>query len=86
MRLSPTPTLREITLEINRAIEAQASIRVDINIQSLEISRSVNQSNISCLDKVISDNDVFLIRCYFDVVRSDGGLNGIGVVESFDVV
>lgn len=86
MRFSPTPALRKITLEINSPIKVQASIRIDINIQSLEISRGVDQPNIPSLDEVISDNDVFLIWCYFDIVRSDGWLNGIGVVESFDVV
>jgi hypothetical protein len=86
MRLSPTPTLSKITLKIDRSIKVQTSIRVDINIQSLEVSRCINQPNFTSLNKVIRNNDVFLIRRHFNVVGTDGGLDFIGVVETLDVV
>lgn len=86
MRLRTTPRLRKVTLKINGAIKAQTPIRIDINIQSLEICWGINESDISSLDKVIGDDDVFLIGGHFDVVGADGGLDFVGVVEAFDII
>jgi len=86
VRLGTSPGLSKLLLEINRAVEVQASIRVDIDVQRFVISWGVDDADISSLHKVISDNYVFLIWGYFDVVRTDGGLHGVGVVETLDVV
>jgi hypothetical protein len=84
MRLRPTP-VRKLLLEINSPIKVETSIRIDINIQRLEISRCVDETNIASLDEVIRDDDVFLVGGDFDVVGSDGGLDCGGVVETLDV-
>lgn len=72
--------------KINSAIEVERSIWVDIDVQSLVICRSVENADITGLDKVVGDDDVLLIRGDFDVVRADGGLRFIGVIEAFHVV
>lgn len=64
----------------------QAPIGININIKCLEISRCVDQSDISGLHEIIGDNDVFLVGGDFDVVGSDCGLDFVGVVEALDVV
>lgn len=86
MRLRTPPRLRKLTLKINRAIKPQAPIRININIQRLKISRGINKPNIPRLDEIIRYDDVFLIRGDFDVVWADGGLDGIWIVETFDIV
>jgi hypothetical protein len=89
MRFSPSaiidPAPRKLLLKINRAIEMQTSIRVDINIQRAIISWCVDESDVTGLHKVIGDNDVFLIRDDLDVVWSNGWLCDGGVVETLDV-
>lgn len=84
MRLS-TPSISKLLRKINSTIKRQGPIRKNINIQSLEISRCINESNISCLHEIIGDNYVFLVGRYFDVVRSDCGLDFVRVVETLDV-
>lgn len=74
------------TGKVNSSVEMQTSILVNINIQRLEISRCIQDSDISSLDKVIGDDDVFLIWGNLDVVRTDGWLSFVGVVETLDVV
>jgi hypothetical protein len=76
----------ELLLEVNTAIEMQTSIRVDINIECAVISGCVDESDIAGLNKVICDDDVFLVRGDFDVVRSDCGLGHRGVIETLDVI
>lgn len=72
--------------EINGAIEVERSIWVAIDVQSLVICRSVEKADIAGLDKVVGNDDVLLIRGDFDVVRADGRLRFVGVVEAFDIV
>ena len=63
----------------------QRAVVIDVDIQRFEVSRSVDKPNISGLDKIVSDYNVLLIRRDFDVVRTDTGLNFIGVVQTLDV-
>lgn len=86
MRLRPSPGLGEIGFKIDAAVEMKASVGVDVNIQRLEISWCVDESDIACLDKVIGDDDVFLVGRDLDIMWADGGLNLIWVVETLDVV
>lgn len=85
MRLSTT-TVRERAREIDRAVEMERAVGVDVDIKRLKISRAIEDADVAGLYKVIGDDDVFLIRGDLNVVGSDGGLNFIGVVEPFDVV
>jgi len=84
VRLSTT-TLRKLFAEINGPVKAQASIIVDINVQRLEISRSVDDTNVSGLHKVVGDDEMLLIRRDFDIVRTNGGLLLIWVIQTLDV-
>jgi hypothetical protein len=77
---------RELSREIYCSVEVQASIIVDINVQCFEISRSVDQSDVTCLDEVVGNNNVLLVRCDLDVMGTDSGLDYIGVIKSLDIV
>jgi hypothetical protein len=86
---SPTiinPTSGKLLFKINTAIEMQATIRIDIDIQRAEISRGVDEPDIAGLHKVIGNNDVFLVRRDLNVVRADCGLGHRRVIETPDVV
>ena len=89
VRLGPStiinPTPGKLLLKINTAIEMQTAIRIDINIQRAVISRCVDEPNIAGLNKVICDNDVLLIWCDLDVVRSDSWLSNGRIIETLDV-
>jgi len=77
---------REIGIEVNGTVEVQRSIKVNIDVQSFEVSRSVDKSDVAGLHKVIGNNDVFLIRCNLDIMRADGGLHLIWVIETLDII
>lgn len=89
MRLRPSaiinPTPGKLLLEVNTAIEVQAAIRVDINIQGAVISRRVDESDVASLHEVVSDHDVFLVGGDLDVMRSNSWLGDGGVVEALHV-
>lgn len=85
MRLSTTAAL-ELLAEINRPVETQAAIVVEVNVQRLEVSRGVDYSNISGLNKVVGDDKVLLVRRDLDIVRANSGLVFVGVVQALDVV
>jgi len=80
------PSPAELLLKINAAIEVQAAIRIDVNVQRSVVSWRVNESNVPSLHEVIGDDDVFLIRSNLDIMRTDGRLNGVWIVETHDVV
>jgi hypothetical protein len=84
MRLRPAP-VRKLLLEINSPIKMQTSIRIDINIQRLEICRRIDETNIASLDEVVCDDDVLLVGRDLDVVGTDGGLDCGGVIETLDI-
>lgn len=85
MRLSST-TVRELMAEIDGPVEVQTAILVEINVQRLEVSRCVNDTDVAGLHKVVGDDDVLLVRRDLDVVGTDGGLLLIGVIQTLDVV
>ena len=85
MRLR-TPSIGVRRREINRTIEVQTAIIIDINIQSLEIRRRVQDANLPGLHKVIGDDNVFLVRGDLDVMGPDRRLHFVWVVEALDVV
>lgn len=84
MRLRAS-TISELLREVDRTIEVQATISIDINIQGFEISWRIDQTNLASLHEVVSDYDVFLIRRDFDIMRSDSWLDGGWIVEALDV-
>lgn len=63
-----TPTFRELLGEVNGPVEAQASIRSDIDVQSLEVCWGVYDAYIASLHEVVGDDDVFLIWCDLDIL------------------
>ena len=73
------------TGEVDRAVEMQGTVRVDVDVERFEISWRIDEADIAGLHKVIGDDDVFLVGCDFDVVRSDGGLDFVGVVKALYV-
>lgn len=73
-------TVREGAREINRAVEMERAVRVDVDVKSLKVSRGVDETDITSLHKVVGDDDVFLVRGDFDVVGTDGGLVFVRVV------
>jgi hypothetical protein len=81
-----TTTIGKLLGEIDGAIKPERAILIDINVQCLEVCRSVDDTNVAGLHKVIGDNDVLLVGSDLDVVRPDGRLIFIGVVEALDVV
>jgi hypothetical protein len=85
VRLRAT-TVCEFPIEVDRAVEAKRAILVDVNVQRLEVGRSVDDTDVAGLHEVIGDDDVLLIGSDFDVVGSDGGLILIGVIKALDVV
>lgn len=85
MGLRATP-LRKLFIEVNRPVEAQATIIIQVDVQCLEISWSVDQSDLAGLHEVIRDDDMLLVRCHLDIVRADSGLILVRVIETLDVV
>lgn len=85
VRLSPT-TISELTLEVDGAVEAERAIRVNIDVEGLEVGWSIDDTNIAGLDEVVGDDEVLLVRSYLDVVRANGRLVLVGVIKTLDVV
>ena len=85
MRLSST-TVRELVAEINGPVEVQTAIFVDIDVQRLEVSRRVNDTDVAGLHKIVGGDDMLLVRSDLNVVGTDGGLLLIGVIQTLDVV
>lgn len=79
-------TVRERAGEIDRAVEIERAVGVDVDVKGFEVSRGVDETDVAGLHKVVGDHNVFLVRSDFDVVRADGGLEFVGVVEALDVV
>lgn len=81
-----TTTVLKLLAKVNSPVEAQAAILIDIDVQSLEVSGSIDDANLAGLDEIIGDDKVLLVRSHLDVVRSDGGVVLVGVVQALDVV
>lgn len=71
--------------EIDRAAEVQGTVRVDVDIKSLEVGRGVDQANIARLHKVVGNDNVLLVRSNFNIMRANGRLILIRVVEALGV-
>lgn len=84
VRLRAT-TVGELLGEVDGAVEAERAIVVNVNVQRLEVCRSVDHADVASLHEVVGDNDVLLVGSDLDVVRANGRLIFIGVVEALDV-
>lgn len=78
--------VRKLAIEIDGAVETQATIVIDVDVKGLEICRGVDDANIAGLDEVVRNNNVLLVRRDLDVVRADRGLVLIRVIETLNVV
>lgn len=72
--------------EVDESVEAERAILFDVNVKRLEIGRSVDDTDVAGLHKVVGNDDVLLVGSDLDVVGSDGRLVLFGVVEALDVV
>ena len=72
--------------EVDGAIERQATVVIDINVESLVISWDVDDTDVSALNKVVGDKEMLLIRSKLDVVWTDCWLLFIWVVKALDVL
>lgn len=80
-----TTTLRELIQEINAAVEAQATVIVDVDPLGLEVGRSVDDADLPGLNEVVCNEEVLLVWADLDVMGSDYPLVLIWVVEALDV-
>ena len=85
MRLGST-AVGKLLVEVDGSVEGQASILLEVNVKSLEVSRGVYDADITSLDKVVGNNEVFLVGGDLDIVGSNGRLVLIGVIETLDVI
>lgn len=85
MRLRTTP-LRKLLTKIDCPVEAQATILIQVDIERLEISWCVDQTDLTGLHEVIRDEEMLLVRRHLDIVRADGWLILIWVIQTLDVV
>jgi len=80
--VTTSKVLGEILVNIDGAVEAKSTVGEDINPLSPEVSRGVDDADVSGLDEVVGDEKVLSVRCDLDVVRSNDALILIGVVET----
>ena len=85
MRLRAT-TVGELPSEVDGAVEAERTIVVDVNVQRLEVCRSIDDTDVAGLHEVIGDDDMLLVGSDLDIVGSNSRLVFVGVVETLDVV
>lgn len=48
-------TVGKLLGEVNRAVETQTAVVVEVDVQRLEVSRGVDDTDLAGLDKVIGD-------------------------------
>lgn len=85
MRLGATTALVEVG-EVNGAVEAQGTVLLNVNVKGLEVGRGVDDADLTGLDEVVGDDKMLLVGGDLEVVGTDGGLDGVGVIETLDVV
>jgi len=76
----------ELAAEVDGAVEAQAAVVEDVDVQRLEVGGGVDDADRARLHKVVGHEQVLLVGRDLDVVRADGRLVLVGVVETLDVV
>lgn len=81
-----TTTVRKLAAEVDAAVKAEAAVIVNVDVQGVEVGRGVDEADLAGLHEVVGDSDVLLVGGYLDVVRADGGLVLVRVVEALDVV
>ena len=72
--------------EVNASVEVQRPIRIDVDVQSLEVGGCVDVANVASLDKIVGNDDVLLVGSHLDVVRPYGWLGLVWVVQALWVV
>lgn len=85
MRLSTT-AIGKLLREVNRAVEREAAVLLEVDVERLEVSRGVDDTNVASLDEVVGDDQVLLVRSDLEIVRSYGRLILIGVIQTLNVV
>lgn len=85
MWLSST-TVVELAREVDRSVEVQGTIVLDVDVQCLVVARSVENADVASLNEVVGHNEVLLIWGELEVVGSESWLVLIWVVEALDVV
>ena len=85
LRLRAT-AVGELLGEVDGAVEAERAVIVNVNVERLEVCESVDDTDVTSLQKSVGDDDVLLVRSNLDVVRTNGRLVLIRVVEALDVV
>ena len=77
MRLR-TSTVFILALEIYAAVEAQRPILENVNVQPLEVSRGVDDADVTGLHEIVRHDDVLLVGrdlcCAGIFVRKDSSL------------
>lgn len=56
-----TTTVGELAREVDTAIETEAAIVQDVNVESLEVGRGVDDADVSRLHEVVGDEEVLLV-------------------------
>lgn len=64
----------------------QGTVLVDVDVKPLVVCRGIDQANLPRLYKVVGDDNVLLVRCDFDVMRANGRLNLVRVIEALGVI
>ena len=81
-----TTSVRKVLREVDAAIEVQATIVIDIDVQRAVIRGRVDQPDLARLEEVISDDEMLLVGGEFQEMGADGVLDLLGVVETDGVV
>lgn len=78
-------TLTVQSVEVDRAVEVQRAVVVDVNVQRLVVGWRVDETDVARLHEVVCHDNVLLVGSHLDVVRADGGLLLIRVIQTLDV-
>lgn len=81
-----TTAVSKVPGELDGAVEVEAAVVIDVNVQGLEVGGGVDETDLAGLDEVVGDDDVLLVGSDLDVVGSDSRLVLVRVVKALDVV
>lgn len=76
----------KLLAKVDGPVEVQAAVIEDVDVQRLEVGRRVDDADLARLHKVVGDEEVLLVGGDLDVVRANGRLVLVGVVQALDVV